>query len=83
VQAVIVTDDRQAAAERPAGEHRRTAAQKGAAEHEALLDVTQTLQTPYLLIGTPDEIAAQLRASRDRWDFPTSPSTSGASRSPR
>ena len=29
----------------------------------------EALETPYLLIGTADEIAAQLRRSRERWGF--------------
>lgn len=69
VQAVIITDDRRAAAEKLVAEHQRTAARNGAAARDAVLNVTQTLQTPYLLIGTPGEIAGQLRASRERWGF--------------
>jgi probable F420-dependent oxidoreductase len=69
VQAVIVTDDRHAAAEELVTAQRRIAAQKGAAEDEAVLTVAQALQTPYLLIGTADDMAGQLRASRDRWGF--------------
>jgi len=69
VQVVIITDDRRAAAEELIAEERRTATQRGVAEHEAVLTVAQALETPYLLIGTSDEIADQLRASRERWGF--------------
>ncbi len=68
-QAVVITDDRKAAAEKLIAEERSTAAEKGAAAQDAVLTVTQALETPYLLIGTADEIADQLRASRERWGF--------------
>ena len=69
VQAVIITDDRRAAAEKLVAEHEQAAARGGAAARDEVLTVAQALQTPYLLIGTPDEIAGQLRAGRERWGF--------------
>ncbi|HEY6275503.1 MAG TPA: TIGR03621 family F420-dependent LLM class oxidoreductase [Streptosporangiaceae bacterium] len=69
VQAVIVTGDRQAAAENLVAERRRMAAEQGADPDQTVLTVGEALRTPYLLIGTADEIAAQLRASRERWGF--------------
>lgn len=69
VQAVIVTDDRQAAAADLVAGHRRTAARQGADPDQSVLSVPAALQTPYLLIGTAEEIADQLRASRERWGF--------------
>jgi probable F420-dependent oxidoreductase len=69
VQAVIVTGDRQAAAADLIAGERRAAARQGADPDQAVLTVTEALQTPYLLIGTADEIAGQLRASRERWGF--------------
>ncbi len=70
VQAVIVTDDRRAAAAALLSEHRHRAEDNGAApsEHD-VLTVDEALETPYLLIGTADEIAAQLRGGRERWGF--------------
>src|SRR5215213_8336147 len=56
VQRVIVTDDRrQAAAE--------------LAERWPVLTVDEILETPYLLIGTIDEMVEALRERRDRWGF--------------
>jgi probable F420-dependent oxidoreductase len=69
VQAVIITDDRRAAAEELAAEHHREFEAAGATDERALLTVSETLETPFLLIGTVDEIAAQLRASRERWGY--------------
>jgi probable F420-dependent oxidoreductase len=54
VQAVIVTDDRQAAAE--------SVAQSGWAP-----SADDALHTPFLAIGTHSEIAEHLLACRDRW----------------
>ena len=54
VQLLVVTDDREAAA----------------AEIVAdipTLDLHDALETPFLLLGTYDEIAAQIVAARDRW----------------
>jgi probable F420-dependent oxidoreductase len=57
VQMVQLTDDRRAAAEelvsRFGGE----------------MTVEEALETPFLLIGTPTQIAEQLRASRERYGF--------------
>jgi probable F420-dependent oxidoreductase len=57
VQMVVPTDDRRAAAEdlvnRFGGE----------------MTVEEALDTPFLLIGTPAQIAEQLRASRERYGF--------------
>lgn len=57
VQAVIVTTDRRAAAE------------KVAAERFPYLSADEVLDTPFLLIGTVGEIAQQLRERRDRFGF--------------
>jgi len=54
VQAVVVTDDR------------RMAAEELSAEVPGL-DVDHALSTPFLAIGTHDEIAAHLLACRERW----------------
>lgn len=54
VQAVVVTDDRRGAAERI------TAETPG-------LEVDDALSTPFLAIGTHDEIAEHLLACRQRW----------------
>ncbi len=69
VQAVIVTDDRRGAAEELVAEDRRHFESLGATDERALLTVEETLETPFLLIGTIDEIGAQLRASRERWGY--------------
>jgi probable F420-dependent oxidoreductase len=54
VQRVVVTDARDAAAaEIVAG--------------VPSLDLDDALETPFLLLGTPDQIAAQIVAARDRW----------------
>jgi probable F420-dependent oxidoreductase len=57
VQAVIVTPDR------------RGAAEKTAAEHFPYLSAAEVLDTPFLLIGTVEEIAQQLLERRDRYGF--------------
>ncbi|WP_276963327.1 TIGR03621 family F420-dependent LLM class oxidoreductase [Ferrimicrobium acidiphilum] len=54
VQAVVVTDDR------------RKAAEELAAEVPGL-EVDHALSTPFLALGTHDEIAAHLFACRERW----------------
>jgi probable F420-dependent oxidoreductase len=69
IQAVIVTDDRRGAAEQLLLDHRRAAEAAGATADRDVLTVDQALETPYLLIGTADEIAEQLRRGRDRWGF--------------
>ena len=56
VQQVIVTDDRRSAAE----EVTRRATQ---------LTADDILQSPYLLIGTVDQIVEDLRTRRERWGF--------------
>lgn len=55
VQRVEITDDREAAAA------------KLAADLDGTLTPEQALETPYLLLGTPEEIAEQIRARRERW----------------
>ncbi len=55
VQAVVVTDDRHAAAAAIAG---RTG-----------MDVADTLSTPFLCLGTHAEMAQHLVACRERWGF--------------
>lgn len=64
VQAVIVTGDRRAAVEQLLAEHR-----EAVADERAVLTADEALETPYLLIGTVDEIAEQLQRSRARWGF--------------
>jgi probable F420-dependent oxidoreductase len=68
VQAVVVTDDRRGAAEELVAEHRRHFEALGA-EESAVLTAGAALETPFLLIGTEDEIAAQLRRGRERWGY--------------
>jgi probable F420-dependent oxidoreductase len=55
VQAVVVTDDRRATAE------------KLVAERMPDLTVDEALETPFLLIGTEEQIAEQIRAGRERY----------------
>jgi alkanesulfonate monooxygenase SsuD/methylene tetrahydromethanopterin reductase-like flavin-dependent oxidoreductase (luciferase family) len=69
LEQVTVTGDRRAAAEELAAEHRRIIAERDVTDPSALLSADELLQTPYHLIGTADEIAAQLRAGRERWGF--------------
>jgi probable F420-dependent oxidoreductase len=54
VQAVVVTDDRHAAAEAIAAD-------------TPGLEIDHALATPFLALGTHDEIAAHLSACRERW----------------
>jgi len=56
VQAVVITGDRRAAAEEQARRSR------------GHLSVADALATPFLALGTHDEIAEHLVACRDRWD---------------
>jgi probable F420-dependent oxidoreductase len=69
VQAVVVTDDRKGAAEERVAEWRGASEAALATDPRAVPTVDELLETPYVLIGTPDEIAAQLRRSRERWGF--------------
>jgi probable F420-dependent oxidoreductase len=69
VQAVVVTSDRRAAAAELIAAQVSEAERAGAAAAGNVLTVDQALETPFLLIGTPDEIADQLRKSRERWGF--------------
>ena len=69
VQAVVVTNDRRGTTEELLAGHRRSAEAAGATDESAVLTVDEALETPYLLIGTADEIAAQLLRSRERWGF--------------
>jgi probable F420-dependent oxidoreductase len=69
VQAVVVTDDRDSAAEELVAEHRAAAEKAGVTDERAILTAEAALETPYLLIGTVDEIADQLKRSRARWGF--------------
>lgn len=57
VQAVVVTEDRRATAERLA------------AERFSYFTAEQVLETPFLLIGTAAEIAEQLVSHRERFGF--------------
>jgi probable F420-dependent oxidoreductase len=68
-QAVTVTDDRRSAAEELVAEHRAAAEKAGVTDERAVLSTEEALETPYLLIGTVDEIAAQLRRTRERWGY--------------
>ena len=69
VQAVTLTDDRRSAAEQLAAEARAVAEQAGVTDERAVPSADEVLETPYLLIGTVDEIAAQLRRTRERWGY--------------
>jgi len=69
VQGVVITDDRRGAAEELVAEHRRHFEALGVADESAVLTADAALETPFLLIGTADEIAAQLRRSRERWGY--------------
>jgi probable F420-dependent oxidoreductase len=69
VQAVVITDDRRAAAEEVVAEHRREFEKLGVTDEAAVLSVSEMLESPFVLIGTADEIAAQLRRSRQRWGY--------------
>jgi alkanesulfonate monooxygenase SsuD/methylene tetrahydromethanopterin reductase-like flavin-dependent oxidoreductase (luciferase family) len=69
VQAVLVTDDRRGAAEEAVAEYRCHFEALGVADESAMLTADAALETPLLLIGTPDEIAAQLRRARERWGY--------------
>jgi probable F420-dependent oxidoreductase len=57
VQAVMVTGDRRATAE------------KLVAERITDFTVDEALETPFLLIGTEEQIAEQIRAGRERYGF--------------
>ncbi len=69
VQAVVVTDDRQAAAQELITRHREHFESLGVTDERAVLTAAEALETPFLLIGTVAEIAAQLRRSRERWGY--------------
>ncbi len=69
VQAVVITDDRRGAAQERVAEWHRASEAALATDPRAVPTVDDLLDTPYMLIGTPDEIAAQLRRSRERWGF--------------
>ena len=69
VQAVAVTDDRHSAAEELLAEHRAAAEKAGVTDARAVLTPDEALETPYLLIGTVDEMAAQLQRTRERWGY--------------
>jgi probable F420-dependent oxidoreductase len=69
VQRVVVTDDRRGAAEQIAAESRNAASEAAVTDERAVMSVDEVLNTPYLLIGTVAEIAAQLERSRERWGF--------------
>jgi probable F420-dependent oxidoreductase len=69
VQQVVVTDDRRGAAEELVEEHRRHFEGLGVTDESAVPTVNAALETPFLLIGTPDEMAAQLRQGRERWGY--------------
>jgi hypothetical protein len=54
VQRVVVTDDRRQAAE-------------GLARRWPQLSPAELLQSPYVLIGTVDQLVEDLQARRERW----------------
>jgi len=66
---VVVTDDRRAAAEKLLAEQRKRLESVGVTDERAVLTVEDALETPFLLVGSLDEIAAQLRRSRERWGY--------------
>jgi probable F420-dependent oxidoreductase len=68
-QAVVVTDDRHAGAEKLVAEQHKRFESLGVTDERAVLTVDDALESPFLLIGTVDEIAAQLRGSRERWGY--------------
>jgi probable F420-dependent oxidoreductase len=69
VQRVVIAEDRRGAAEELRAEQRQRADQDGVDDERAIMTVGEILETPYLLIGTADEIAGQLLRSRERWGF--------------
>jgi len=69
VQVVEITDDRRAAAEELIAKNRRHYERLGATDERAILTVEEMLETPFVLLGTADEIAAQLRRGRERWGY--------------
>jgi probable F420-dependent oxidoreductase len=69
VQAVVITEDRVGAASELVAEHRRHFEALEATDDRAVLSAEETLETPFLLIGTVGEIAAQLLRSRERWGY--------------
>lgn len=69
VQAVIATADRRGAAGELTEQTRREFAELGVTDENAVLSVAEILDSPFILLGTPEEMAAQLRRSRERWGF--------------
>ena len=69
VQRVVITSDRRAAAEEILTEFRDYYESHAASDDRAIPTMDEILDTPLLLLGTADEIAAQLRRSRERWGF--------------
>jgi hypothetical protein len=51
------------------GDRRAVAAEELAKDEDAAMSVEEYLRTPFILMGTVDEIAAQVAAQRDRWGF--------------
>lgn len=68
-QSVVISDDRRTAAEKLIADNRRHYEALGATDDRAILSVEDLLETPFLLLGTADEIAGQLRRSRERWGY--------------
>jgi len=68
VQQVTISDDREAAA--------ASLADQWAADGQAL-SVAEVLDCPFLLLGTPTEIAGQLRDGSERWGIDTWTTFSG------
>jgi probable F420-dependent oxidoreductase len=48
---------------------RRSAAEEMISRFGAQMTVDEALETPFLLIGTPEQMAEQLREQRERWGF--------------
>lgn len=69
VQRVVITSDRRAAAEEILTQFRDYYESHAATDDRAVPALAGILDTPFLLLGTADEIAAQLRRSRERWGF--------------
>jgi probable F420-dependent oxidoreductase len=62
VQAVVVTNNRRAAAEKLRAEHLR-------AGQQTTMTLDEMLETPFLLIGTVEQLAEQLMKNRERYGF--------------
>jgi len=66
VREVRIVDDRRAAARQILDEWRAPSSRMGRADE---IDEDDILGSPYMALGTVDEIVVQLEASRERWGF--------------